>query len=226
MSDATLSPYRIIAIEGNIGVGKTTISTLLADRLGRQMLPERFHDNPFLASFYKDADRYGFSTELHFLMDRLKDWQDETLRNGAWITDHMFEKTMLFARQNLKQADELELFKRIYKNVALLIPQPDVIVFLHRPIHVLIEQIKKRGRSYEHRITTEYLSMLDTMYLNYLRDEHSGKRIILRLGDSNLLEEQAALDQMIDLLEQPLEDGLYVAEVKAPYQLVEMHSFF
>lgn len=220
------SIHRIIAIEGNIGVGKTTISELLAERLERSMLPERFHDNPFLASFYTDKERYAFPTELHFLMDRLKDWQDQELTKGNWVTDHMFEKTMLFARQNLNQDDEFDLFKRIYKNVSAIIPQPDVIVFLHRPVHVLLKQIKKRGRAYENRITSAYLEELDQMYISFLRDEHTGKRIILRLGDSDLLEESKALDLVIHLLNQPLENGLYVAEVKAPYQLVEMHSFF
>jgi deoxyadenosine/deoxycytidine kinase len=167
-----LNPPNYIIIEGLIGVGKTTLATLLAERHQARLVLEQFEENPFLEKFYADANRYAFQTELSFLASRYK--QQEGIKNRGLfdqltIADYMFEKNRIFAGLTLK-GDELALYDKIYRIMRDQAPVPDRIIFLSASVEQVQRNIKKRGRSYEQDIKNEYLNNLNTAYRNYLSE--------------------------------------------------------
>lgn len=166
-----MSP-RYIAIEGNIGAGKTTLAQLLAQRLEARIVLEEFADNNFLEKFYAEPERYAFPLELSFLADRYKQLQDFVATPDLFaqpvVTDYLFIKSKLFARINLEDA-EYDLFAKVFDVMELRLPQPDILVYLHAPVSTLQEHIRRRGRDYEQAITDEYLERVSRMYEEYLK---------------------------------------------------------
>ena len=162
---------RYIAIEGNIGAGKTTLARLLAERLNARTVLEEFADNTFLPKFYADPERWAFPLELSFLADRYKQLKDFVATPDLFaqnvITDYLFVKSKLFARINLDDA-EYELFSKVFDVMQLHLPQPDVLLFLHAPVETLQGHIRERGRHYEQAIADDYLSSVSRMYDEYL----------------------------------------------------------
>ena len=174
-----------LVIEGNIGAGKTTLTRRLAEESGARTLLERFGDNPFLPLFYEDRERYAMMVELYFMTERhrqLADLQtDRDLFGQPLIADFLFLKTWLFARSNLRGA-ERKLFKRVFDGLSERLPTPQLLVYLHRPVEVLLAQIAKRGRGYEEGITADYLSQIEQTYWEYLRSEQRFPMVLLELG--------------------------------------------
>ena len=161
---------KYIAIEGNIGAGKTTLAQLLAGELGARLVLEQFEDNNFLPKFYADPERYAFPLELSFLADRykqLKDFNTPDLFGQPVVADYLFIKSKLFARINLPDA-EYELFSRVFDVMDMHLPQPDVLLYLYAPVPTLQAHIRKRGRDYEQCIADDYLARISAMYDNYL----------------------------------------------------------
>lgn len=181
-------PYQFIAVEGNIGAGKTTLCKMLSKDWNSKLVLEQFSDNPFLPQFYQDAERHAFSVELFFMTERHKQLQESfanpDLFNPLTIADYFFIKTLLFAGQNLKE-NELHLFKRLFHVLNSTFPKPDLLVYLHRPIDALMENISKRGREYEKDISPDYLLTIQNAYFDYFRTEQSTPILILNLGDRN-----------------------------------------
>lgn len=165
------SSYRYIAIEGNIGAGKSTLARMLAERCNALFLPEQFEENPFLSNFYADRVRYGFSVELSFLEERFRNVKQALAANKPVVADYLWEKSMVFARVNLKGA-ELQLFERIYGVLAAYIPVPDLVIYLHRSYATLHKQIGKRGREFEKNISEEYLRSIGAGYQQFFAREH------------------------------------------------------
>ena len=163
--------YRYIAIEGNIGAGKTTLATLLAAHLGARLVLEEFADNNFLPKFYAEPERYAFPLELSFLADRYKQLKDfmamPDLFGQPVVADYLFIKSRLFARINLESA-EYDLFTRVFEVMDQHLPQPDVLIFLHAPIQTLREHIRRRGRDYEQGIEDNYLARVGKAYEQYI----------------------------------------------------------
>ncbi len=161
-----------ICIEGNIGTGKTSFSTRLAQDTGARLILEEFADNPFLPFFYENPERYAFPVELFFLTERYKQLEatlsHQDLFSNGNIADYTFPKSMLFSRSNLS-TQEYRLFQNLYKILQRNIPHPDLLVYLHRPVEQLIEQIKKRGRAYEKNIDADYLNKIQNTYFEYFQ---------------------------------------------------------
>lgn len=197
---------RYIAIEGNIGAGKTTLARLLADRLDARLVLEEFADNTFLPKFYADPERYAFPLELSFLADRykqLKDFVTPDLFAQPVVTDYLFIKSKLFARINLSGA-EYDLFARVFDVMDLHLPQPDVLLFLHAPIPTLQAHIKQRGRDYEQLIADEYLGRVSKMYEEYL----STVSLPIVMVDTSMYDfriNSGQLDRLLQLLSGPIE---------------------
>lgn len=167
-------PYRYIAIEGNIGTGKTTLCKIISNELkNAHLILEQFTDNPFLENFYTNPKRFALQVELFFLSERYKQLKaiqiESDLFDTKYISDYAFVKTLLFAAQNLT-GDELHLFRRIYKMVSINIPEPEIIFFIHRPVDELLKLIEKRNRSYERNIQAEYLRNIQNAYFQYFEN--------------------------------------------------------
>ncbi len=175
------SLYKFIAIEGNIGAGKTSLARLLADDMNARLILEEFEDNSFLPKFYKDPERYAFPLELSFLAERYLQLK-ETLSNRDLfkpftISDYLVSKSLIFARKTL-QSDEYNLYKKLFEIIHQSIPKPDLFVFLHVNIENLQRNIKKRGREYEQEITDEYLQSIQESYFDYIKQQ-AGMRILI-----------------------------------------------
>jgi deoxyguanosine kinase len=178
-----------IAIEGVIGVGKTTLARLLAPAFSANLLLEVFEENPFLSDFYADRERYAFQTQMFFLLSRYHQQRrsvPDTLRSGAnLISDYTFEKDALFARINLK-GDELEMYYRVHEALAEKIPLPDLIVYLRADTEVLMQRIALRDRPYERNMEREYIDQLNCAYEEFFGDRHARPSPVLTLDTNQL----------------------------------------
>jgi deoxyadenosine/deoxycytidine kinase len=162
------SDLRHIAIEGVIGVGKTTLANMLGETLSANVVLEKFEENPFLKDFYRDPDRYAFQTQIFFLLTRYKQQRElfqADLFHRFLVTDYIFEKDKIFAYLNL-QDEELKLYETLISSIEHSIPTPDIVVYLQSSVPRLMANIRKRARSYETEITEQYIKDLNEAY-NY-----------------------------------------------------------
>ncbi|MFK7932710.1 MAG: deoxynucleoside kinase [Saprospiraceae bacterium] len=165
-------PYSYIAIEGNIGTGKTTLCNMLAEESGCRLVLEEFADNPFLENFYKNPERFAFTVELFFMTERHKQLQANLTQRSLFqemvVADYFFLKTLLFAKNNLT-AEEYRLFQRLFDVLNSTFPHPDILVYLHRSPENLLANIKQRGRTCEQEITVDYLQQIQNAYFEYFK---------------------------------------------------------
>ena len=185
-----------IAIEGVIGVGKTTLARLLQPTLKAQLFLEVFEENPFLAEFYADRERYAFQTQIFFLLSRYHQQKavSKFLSQGdPLIADYTFEKDALFAGINL-QGDELEVYHEVHEALGEKIPRPDLIVYLRASTDVLMQRIASRDRPYERNMESAYINQLNQAYDAFFADDHIGSQILTI--DSNQLNYVANPDDL------------------------------
>jgi len=169
-----------IAIEGVIGVGKTTLARLLQPVFNAQLLLEVFEENPFLAEFYGDRERYAFQTQIFFLLSRYHQQKEapKRLSNGDnLIADYTFEKDALFAGINLEN-DELVVYHEVHQALAEKIPLPDLIIYLRASTEVLMQRIASRDRTYERDMEREYIGQLNRAYEDFFSDDHQGSPVL------------------------------------------------
>lgn len=187
-----------VAVEGPIGVGKTTLVRRLSDRLQARLVLEVVEENPFLPRFYEDRERYAFQTQLFFLMSRFKQQQELTqgdLFSPSVLADYHLLKDRIFARLTLKD-DELALYERVYQSLELHILQPDVLVYLHAPIHLLQDRIARRGRPFEANFDTRYLADLCTHYQHYFAHYTRTPLLDVDTSDINYASDDALLTRL------------------------------
>ena len=203
--------YNFIAIEGNIGVGKTTICNMIANSYNCKVILESFADNPFLPKFYKAPERYAFPVELFFMTERHKQLQENLLNPSLFkkgtISDYSFIKTLLFAKNNLK-SDENHLFQRIFHILNATFPKPDLLVYFHRPINDLLKNIAKRGREYEKNISRVYLQSIQNAYFEYFRTEMTIPILILDIENVDFIKNPKPYPKLLELLEQDYKLGI------------------
>ncbi len=160
---------RHIAIEGPIGVGKTTLAQILAERTGGRLVLEQPEENPFLAGFYDERRKYAFQTQLFFLLSRYQQQQallQQDLFSQSTIADYLFAKDRIFAALTLEPA-ELALYDQVYDLLGPRVVQPDLVVYLQARTEVLLSRIKRRGRDYERGIEPSYLDALANAYRDF-----------------------------------------------------------
>jgi deoxyadenosine/deoxycytidine kinase len=173
--------YKHIAIEGNIGSGKTTLARKLARDLKARLIEEKFSDNPFLPKFYDSPDKNAFPLELFFMAERyhqLKNLTKQDLFQPQMISDYFFVKSKLFAQNNLKH-DEMQLFNRLFDIMLSSLSKPDILVYLHSDIDRLQNNIKIRGREFEQNISDVYLQNIQDKYYDYLRKQDDFPVLVL-----------------------------------------------
>ncbi len=163
--------YSYIAIEGNIGAGKTSLAQRLSIDFNAKLILEEFEDNSFLPRFYEDARRYAFPLEMSFMAARFNQLKKQLLEQDLFqqntISDYIFPKCKLFSHINLDE-DEYELYVKLFDIINIQLPQPDLLVYLHNPIEKLQWNIANRGRVYEQKIADDYLIELADSYQQYL----------------------------------------------------------
>lgn len=176
-----MADYRYTVIEGNIGAGKTSLATLYAAHIGAKLILEEFAENTFLPRFYENPERYAFPVELSFLSERFSQLKKELVTPDLFapsvVADYFISKCQIFARNNL-QKDEYDLFLKLFEIVEAGIPRPDLLVYLYLPVEKLQENIRKRGRSYEQKISDTYLENIQRQYLEFIR-QHGGLRVVI-----------------------------------------------
>lgn len=200
----SLGRLRHIAIEGAIGVGKTTLATRLAAELGARLLLERPEDNPFLAKFYADRARFALPTQLSFLFQRAEQARD-LMQGGVFaalvVSDFMFAKDDLFASLTLSD-DEYRLYRRISHDVAPPVPDPDLVVWLRAPAATLHERVQRRGRSMELALASAELQALDAHYAAFFARETHLRVLAVETERVDFARSEEALRTLIDRIAQ------------------------
>jgi deoxyadenosine/deoxycytidine kinase len=201
--------HHFIAVEGNIGAGKTTLSQLLSQHYNAKLMLEEFAENPFLTKFYENPKQYAFPLELFFLAERFKQQQDliktADLFQSVTISDYLFTKCLLFAKVNLPE-EEYKLYQKMYDVFSQQLTQPDVLIYLHAPVNKLQSNIKKRNRKFEQSIPDEYLFKLQETYTSYIK-QHNIKTIFVDASNADFLYNEAHFKLITDALEKDLEEG-------------------
>ena len=201
--------YHFITIEGNIGAGKTTLAHLLSKHYNARLVLEQFADNPFLTKFYESPQQYAFPLELFFMAERYKQLKElihtKDLFHNVTISDYLYIKCLLFAKVNLPEA-EFRLYQKLFEIINQQLVQPDILIYLHVPIHGLQSNIKKRNRPYEQAIPDEYLYKLQETYINYIK-QHNIKTLFIDAGNADFLGNEKHLQVIVNALEQDFDDG-------------------
>jgi len=195
-----------VAIEGVIGVGKTSLAKLLSERLKAKLVLEQFEENPFLPDFYRDRDRFAFQTQLWFLLSRYRqqmELQQVDLFHRLLITDYMFVKDRLFAFVNLNDK-ELSLYERIADLLERDVPKPDLVIYLQADTERLMKNIRQRARSFETPITDEYIDQLNQVYNQYFLQYNQGPLLIINATEIDFVHNPDDLDELIQNIRQPI----------------------
>ena len=186
-----LNKYNYIAVEGNIGSGKTSLSNQIANDFDSKLILERFTDNPFLEKFYDDNKQYAFKLEMSFLADRYQQTVDDLSQlnffNSITISDYDIHKSLIFSKINLN-IDEFNLYRKLFYSLHKSIVKPDLIIFLKNSIENLKKNIKKRGRSYESNISDDYLININSSYSDFFKSRPDLKVKYIDVSDIDFVE--------------------------------------
>ncbi|HET6254838.1 MAG TPA: deoxynucleoside kinase [Puia sp.] len=201
--------HHFIAIEGNIGAGKTTLAHMLARHFNARLILEQFADNPFLPKFYENPGQYAFPLELFFMAERYKQLKElvytADLFQSITIADYLFTKCLLFAKINLPE-QEFRLYQKFFDILQTQIVQPDILIYLHAPVSKLQSNIRKRNRSYEQGIPDSYLFSIQETYTHYIR-QHNLRTIFIDVGNADFLDNPAHLKVVLDALDRDTGEG-------------------
>ncbi len=195
-----------IAIEGPIGVGKTSLAKLLSKRLSAKLILEKFEDNPFLSEFYNDPGRFAFQTQLFFLLQRYQQQQDirqVDMFHNLLISDYMFIKDRLFASLNLDDK-EMNLYDSIANMMERNVINPDLIIYLQADTSTLMKNIDKRGRDFENNISYDYINALNEIYTDYFFRYNDTPLVIINTNNIDFVNNADDLDQVIEYIRQPV----------------------
>ncbi|AXP81105.1 Deoxyguanosine kinase [Mariniflexile rhizosphaerae] len=194
IKDYHFSKYDFIAIEGNIGAGKTSLATKIAHDFNAKLILERFADNPFLPKFYSDTQRYAFPLEMSFLADRYQQISDDLSQLDLFkdfiVSDYDVFKSLIFSKITL-QEDEFKLYRKLFYLMYKDLRKPDLYVYLYQNTAQLQENIKKRGRDYEQHITNDYLEKINAGYLEFLKSQTDFNVKIIDISDRDFIENRS-----------------------------------
>ena len=196
-----------IAIEGPIGVGKTSLANMIADKLNARKVFEKFEENPFLKDFYDDPESNAFQTQIFFLLQRYqqqqKDIRQLNLLQKGVVTDYMFVKDRLFAALNLNEK-EMSLYDSVAKMMEKNIIHPDLVIFLQADTETLMDNISKRGRDFEKNMSEDYIDALNQVYNEYFFRYQETPLIIINTNNIDFVQNPGDLEEMIGYIRQPI----------------------
>lgn len=193
---------RFIAVEGPIGVGKTTLARRLAETFNYEVLLEQADDNPFLERFYREPRRYALQTELFFLFQRaeqLRDLKQNSLFEQVRVSDFLIDKNELFAEVTLDE-DEFGLYRNVHRHLTLDAPRPDLVIYLQAPTPVLLQRIAKRGLAHERTIDADYLDRLNNAYARFFHFYDDAPLLIINAADIDFAGNDNDYQQLVTYL--------------------------
>jgi len=191
--------HRYIVVEGPIGVGKTSLTRSLVKRLGARSVFELVEENPFLASFYQDRNKFAFQTQLFFLLSRFKQQQDlfqQDLFSQVTVSDYLFAKDRIFASITL-DPNELALYERVYEHLGPRVMKPDLVIYLQARLDVLLARIRKRGREFERKFDPEYLAELARTYNDFFHRYDETPLLVINTSDIDFVESEKDFEELI-----------------------------
>ena len=204
--------YNYITIEGNIGAGKTTLATLLSEHYKAKLVLEEFADNPFLPKFYQNQAQHALPLELFFMAERYKQLTGVGINTDMFaqvtISDYLFTKCLLFSRVTLP-TEEFKLFQRLYDIMLTQMQQPNLLIYLHAPVHKLQQNIKKRNRTYEQNITDDYLFSIQETYTNHIK-HHAIPTLFVDASNADFIGNPKHFQTITDALEYKYEAGQHI----------------
>lgn len=193
--------YKYIAIEGNIGAGKTTLATKIATDFNAKLILEQFSDNPFLPKFYENPKRYGFTLEMSFLTERYQQMSEQLAQTDLFkqfvVSDYDIFKSLIFSRVTLTE-DEFTLYRKLFYILYNQIVKPNLYVYLYQKTDRLIQNIKKRGRSYEQNISPDYLKQIHEGYLHFIQNHSDANPLIIDVTELDFVKNPADYEFIIE----------------------------
>jgi len=198
IQEAPLPKY--IAVEGPIGVGKTTLANKLAETFNYDVLLEQPSENPFLESFYKNPSQSALAAQLFFLFQRMQQIQDlkqRSLFEPVRVADFVIEKDRLFAEVNLSK-EEMQLYDKVYDHLTIDAPTPDLVIYLQAPVDVLLDRINRRGNPNEKYLTADYLEKLNEAYSKFFLYYESAPLLIVNAAGINLHNSESDYEMLVD----------------------------
>lgn len=203
--------HNFLVIEGNIGAGKTTLATKMAENHNTRLILEQFEDNPFLPKFYENKEKYAFPLELSFLAERYHQLKDELSKQDLFkpgiLSDYYFLKSLIFAKANLDES-EYELYTRLFHIIHDSLPKPDLFVFLYHDIERLLQNIKLRGREYEKSINGDYLLKIQNAYFDFLKQVPDLKVLIINVNYLDFAKNEAHYARIVEIINKPYKPGI------------------
>ena len=200
-----------IAVEGSIGVGKTSLAKILSEKLKCKLILEEFEDNPFLADFYKNSKQYAFQAQLFFLLSRYRqqtEFQQMEIFSKSIVSDYMFMKDRIFASLNLDDK-EMSLYDKVASILEKNMVFPDLIIFLQSDTERLMKNIQKRGRTYETNINWTYLDALNQIYNEYFFRYDNSPLLIINTNDIDFVNDKDDLEEIMEIIQKPINGTKY-----------------
>ena len=210
------SEFRYVAVEGVIGAGKTSLARLLARDFDARLNLEVVEENPFLARFYQDPRRYGFATQIFFLLSRFRQQQEffqQDLFQRRVVSDYLFAKDRIFANLNLDDV-ELQLYERVATELQGRVPVPDLVVYLQASVDVLMNRIARRGRDYEREMPRSYIESLAEAYNHFFFHFDDGPLLVVNTNDIDFVHDRAHYEDLRRHIETPFQGVQYYTPLR------------
>ena len=207
-----MNQYNYIVIEGNIGAGKTSLATMIANQFNAKLILEQFEENSFLPKFYKEPDKYAFPLELSFLAERYQQLKNQLITQDLFkdfvIADYFIDKSLIFAQKNLPE-DEYSLYSKLFNIINPTLPKPELLVYLYVDIDRLKSNIKHRGRLYEQNIQSEYLEKIQDGYFEYIKYLSEIRVLIIDVNTIDFVNNEADYHTLLEIIFKDYSKGIH-----------------